>query len=560
MMLLKMLICLLVVGTFGEKPPCTEGPNGEKMRELTLKQPKVECYRTVCIKVKDNGERYDEDEANEEVEEENDSTTDDDDGEDPEIDNSIAGEGEIESNCNDEDESTKRHNKAVKRRRKKNKHKLHETADDKNEEDEESEIQDGDIRVLKNQDDTTKKFKNAIGYNGLWTKGIVYFKIDKSYSKSEKDYIVACLEDLEGRLSSNKDKPNCIKFKKYKAGVRNYLDIKNGGGCSSFVGMLGKNQTVTLKAKGCLYQMGTVQHEIIHALGFYHEHSRPDREEFIKIIWENIKTGFSSNFDVKRSAKTLVPYDYESVMHYKQNAFSKDPRYLRTIQPIQPRKEVGQRNGISDLDTLEIQRLYHCEETVEIDDSLSGRDGSNAVTHAPPEGPAKLKALHCTVDASESKVPCSIREISEPKLLKNESCSSGHYPKFERTTWNWLGGYYWYMDGDMLKDNDTAQLESEVIHPGEYCLQFSYWNYASKSYMRVYIEYNEIGEKYSKPDEQSWITPTIPFIAKNRFVLQFVITIDKTVVNNRFASAAGDFALDEIRLAPIVRGECKYPS
>ncbi|CAH1787045.1 unnamed protein product [Owenia fusiformis] len=555
MMLLRILICILVIGVLGEKLPCKRGPNGEKMRELRQKLPKVECYIHVCIQVKENGERYDSTEPLDEEDEEDE----DEDNTDADIDNSIVGEGELESNCNDEDQETKRRNKALRKRRKKYKNKIHETAEDKEEETDKEVIIEGDIRKLRYEDERRKKYRNAIGYDATWPKGIVPYKISKEYTKEEKNYIIACLDDLTMRLSSprkNNDKMKpCIRFKKYKEKRdRDYLDIKPGGGCSAFVGRLGKNQTVTLKAKGCLYQMGTVQHEIIHSLGFYHEHSRPDREEYIKIIWENIKTGFSSNFDVKRSARKLVRYDYESVMHYKQNAFSKDPRYLRTIQPIQPKKDVGQRNGISKLDTAEIQILYDCPVTVDIGDP----DIGNTTTHAPPEEPAKIKSLHCTVDYGRTKQACGIRELSEPKLLKNESAGNGHYPKFERTTWNWLSGYYWYIDGDTVRDNDTVHLESEVVHPGDYCLQFSYWNYASKTSMRVFIEYKEINEKFSKPDEQSWITPTIPFTARNRFILQFVITVDKTVVNNRFASTAGDFALDEIKLGSAVKGNCIY--
>ena len=32
-------------------------------------------------------------------------------------------------------------------------------------------------------------------------------------------------------------------------------------------------------------------HEIMHALGFFHEHTRPDRDKYIKIDWKNIEQG-----------------------------------------------------------------------------------------------------------------------------------------------------------------------------------------------------------------------------------------------------------------------------
>ena len=41
---------------------------------------------------------------------------------------------------------------------------------------------------------------------------------------------------------------------------------------------------------GC-ESIGTVLHEMMHAAGFWHAQSRPDRNQVIEILWENIIQG-----------------------------------------------------------------------------------------------------------------------------------------------------------------------------------------------------------------------------------------------------------------------------
>ena len=47
-------------------------------------------------------------------------------------------------------------------------------------------------------------------------------------------------------------------------------------GCWSWIGMLGNGrQELDLKSTGCM-DIGTIEHEFLHALGVHHEQTRPD--------------------------------------------------------------------------------------------------------------------------------------------------------------------------------------------------------------------------------------------------------------------------------------------
>ena len=72
------------------------------------------------------------------------------------------------------------------------------------------------------------------------------------------------------------------------------------------MGRKGGKQTLSLKPPDdkkchCLCDVGRTLHEMMHALGFYHEHSRTDRDNYIKIVEENVKKGnfIQSNVSIR---------------------------------------------------------------------------------------------------------------------------------------------------------------------------------------------------------------------------------------------------------------------
>lgn len=76
-------------------------------------------------------------------------------------------------------------------------------------------------------------------------------------------------------------------------------------------------------------QIGTIEHEIGHALGLWHEQSRPDASQYVEVLKAFILPSYISDFleRGKDEIDTLgIPYDLGSVMHYGSTAFSADQK------------------------------------------------------------------------------------------------------------------------------------------------------------------------------------------------------------------------------------------
>jgi choriolysin H len=47
------------------------------------------------------------------------------------------------------------------------------------------------------------------------------------------------------------------------------------------------------------FDRGTVIQELMHRIGFDHEHNRPDRDTYVNILWNNIEPGQSDFIDFR---------------------------------------------------------------------------------------------------------------------------------------------------------------------------------------------------------------------------------------------------------------------
>ena len=109
-------------------------------------------------------------------------------------------------------------------------------------------------------------------------------------------------------------------------------------------------------------------HEIGHAVGFHHEQNRPDRDDHITILVENISPGVRYNF--KKYSTTAVntydvPYDYSSVMHYGGKYFSNNNGYTIKTRDSRYQNVIGNREGLSFYDVMIANRMLQCDKRCE---------------------------------------------------------------------------------------------------------------------------------------------------------------------------------------------------
>lgn len=106
-------------------------------------------------------------------------------------------------------------------------------------------------------------------------------------------------------------------------------------------------------------------------------HNRPNRDKFVKILWDNIHPNWRDQFYKVTPHFNYfgTPYDFQSVMHYSARAASKNGE--PTIVPRDEEtslEDIGQRDGLSDGDINQINNKFKCRAGSQSNKPISAPD------------------------------------------------------------------------------------------------------------------------------------------------------------------------------------------
>uniref|UniRef100_A0A3B5A4N7 Meprin A subunit n=1 Tax=Stegastes partitus TaxID=144197 RepID=A0A3B5A4N7_9TELE len=273
-----------------------------------------------------------------------------------------------------------------------------------------------------------------------WKFPISYILTD-SLDLNAKGVILQAIEEY--RLRS------CVDFKPYE-GESSFISFAKLSGCWSYVGDDGVGQDLSIGA-GCDTK-AVVEHELLHALGFYHEQSRSDRDDYVNIWWDQIEEGKQHNFDKYEDdfiTDMNTPYDYESIMHYRPLSFNKNES-IPTITTTIPyfNDIIGQRLDFSAVDITRLNRMYDCANTLTLLDQCS------------------FELINiCGMIQNEDDNADWVQTLSSPvdtdHTLGGRCRDSGYFMKFDTSSGT---------------AGSSALLESRILYPkrDEQCLQFFY--------------------------------------------------------------------------------------
>lgn len=220
-------------------------------------------------------------------------------------------------------------------------------------------VAEGDIVVGASQEDAPAPagsyHTNAMTIQGrqfLWPNGVIPYVINPSLPGADR--VTSALQQWGDQTP--------VRFVP-RNGQSDYVLFTrepNNGICMSNVGRLGGQQKVTLSDQ-CT--AGSVLHEVGHVIGLFHEQSRPDRDDFVQVIPDNIDKlqlyQFASALPYGDSFQVGVgagAYDYGSIMHYGPTGFSRTGG--ATTITIPPGIPIGQTSGLSAGDISGARRLY----------------------------------------------------------------------------------------------------------------------------------------------------------------------------------------------------------
>ncbi|XP_047455696.1 meprin A subunit beta-like [Mugil cephalus] len=374
----------------------------------------------------------------------------------------------------------------------------------------------------------------VIDDNSLWTSPVPYV-LEKDLEMNAKGLILRAFDQF--RLKS------CIDFKP-RDSEEYYISVQKRGGCFSYVGRTFSGGQVLSIGRFC-DRLATVEHEFLHALGFYHEQSRYDRDDYVTIAFENIIKGRENNFHKIGSEKSTtqgVPYDYLSVMHYGKNFFSngngstvitKDPKFQDVI---------GQRLEMSPCDVMELNLLYKCNSSIAFKMHCGFSDGT------------MCQMKHCSRTSTSWEL---VQYAQGGPTSDHTSLPDGNGDQGQGS------GHFMHASTASGQEGDSAWLETQRMSlnrecPSQ-CLQFYYYHSGNhldelNIWMREFQDEQDstgtlrLMAQITGTPTSHWQLQHVPLNATKNFQVEFE-------VRKGPGNSKGGFSIDDINLSET---ECPH--
>jgi len=185
--------------------------------------------------------------------------------------------------------------------------------------------------------------------SNTWPGGVVPYEFDANVTTANRTAMRLAMGEWSAVAQ--------VTFNEFGCDFFYCVHIQNSNVNNSAVGRQLFRQTINIFNWNFRFIMA---HELAHALGFWHEQSRTDRNTYVTINYGNIIPGEEHNFDIANGSGRYGPYDYDSVMHYGRRDFSRNGMDTITVlqNPGYWQDRIGQRDHLSQFDALIMGFIY----------------------------------------------------------------------------------------------------------------------------------------------------------------------------------------------------------
>ena len=198
----------------------------------------------------------------------------------------------------------------------------------------------------------------------LWPNGIIYILNALPKDSNKYGYMDEAMKHIEQKTNG------CLRFKHLtrEGQVKDYVYLYDGklpgqshNGSYSHVGRIGGRQGMSMEYPQVKHINQGI-HELLHAAGLYHTHSRPDRNNWIIMHKENGDPSVLDRaFNIVNGRYNPNSFDFDSIMLYSSDSYSINGKPVFTKKNGSWVPDFFKKPGMSQGDVDEIKRLYKCK-------------------------------------------------------------------------------------------------------------------------------------------------------------------------------------------------------